>query len=367
MQATSQYDGLMKSRLALFSLMLMGCTSVQGSPTFEVHDVLFYGDSNDRVTWFYETQLDQQRKPLKINGLGYELKQQTSTDSFALPGTLAINGESSLLTKTTSITKDFTVTYNPASSNYYIKTSRDLLGVYLLQNNNWYQLTSSVRAGFAGEADADFRSNDLRGVGQLTDAEANALGAVLAKDQPVVVAVLKDSPDAALQVEPAPARYRATALFVQKGIPQEVRRTGGPVSFNQVRYAGNSGYSDSDFGAALVNSESTFQSIWAKTNSRILPAPAAPDIDFSNSSAVFLFLGQRPTGGYGFKVNSMEARGTTLIVRVTVSEPSPGAILTQAFTSPWGLYTVAGKFSNLQVIDQNGRTLVQTSSNRSPF
>ncbi|MFC5597942.1 protease complex subunit PrcB family protein [Deinococcus cellulosilyticus] len=357
----------MKRRLATLSLMLAGCAAVQGSPTFEVHDVLFYGDSNDRVTWFYDTQMDRQTKPLKINGLGYELKQQTATDSFALAGTLAINGQSSLLTKTTTIPKDFTVTYNPASSNYYIKTSRALEGVYLLQNNNWYRISSSVRAGFSGEADADWRSNGLQGVGQLTDAEAVALSNVLAKDQPVVVAVLADSPDPRLNVEPAPAQYRTTALFVQKGIPQEIRRTGGPVTFSQVRYAGNSGYGSSNFGAALITSESTYQSIWSKTNSIILPTPSAPDIDFNASSAVFLFLGQRPTGGYGFKVNSMEARGSTLIVRVTVSEPKPGAILTQAFTSPWGLYTVAGKYTSLQVIDQNGNTLVQTSSNRSPL
>ncbi|GGJ18287.1 protease complex subunit PrcB family protein [Deinococcus roseus] len=357
----------MKSRLATISLFLMGCTAMQGSPTFEIHDVLFYGDSNDRVTWFYDTQTEPQSKPLKINGLGYELKTQTVKDSFALPGTLAVNGQSSLLTKTTTITKDFSVTFNPAGDNYYIRTSRDLLGVFLLQNNNWYRLSGSVKAGFAGEAKATFKETGLRDVGQLTDAEANALQNVLGQDAPVVVGVLKDAPDAPLNVDPTPANYRTTALYLQKGLPQEIRRAGGPVKYTQIQYAGNSTYRSQNFGAALVSRESLFQSIWQKANALILPTPAAPDIDFNTSTAVFLFLGQRSTGGYGFKVNSMESKGTTLIVHVTVSSPKPDSILTQALTSPWGLFSAAGKFSDLQVLDQNGNLIAQANLNESPF
>lgn len=361
----------MKTRLATISLFLMGCTAMQGSPTFEVHDVLFYGDSNDRITWFYETQMEQNTKPVKINGLGYELKTQTATDSFALPGTLSIIGQSSLMTKTSSIdstlSKDFSVTYNPAADNYFIRTSRDLEGVFLLQNGNWYRLSGSLNARSSTEAEPEFRSSDMRGIGELTDNEANALNNVLKKDAPLVVGVLKDAPDARLTVEPTPARYRTTALYVQEGIPRENRPTGGAVRYTQVEYAGNSTYRNQDFGAALVTSDSVFATIWQKANAYILPAPAVPDINFANSSAVFLFLGQRSSGGYGFKVNSMESRGTVLTVRVTVSSPKPGSITTQALTSPWGLFTVAGKYTSLRVLDQNGTVLASTTVNRSPL
>lgn len=361
----------MKSRIALLSFVLMGCTAVQGSPTFEVHDVLFYGDSNDRVTWFYDTQETQQAKPLKINGLGYELKAQTLKDNFNLPGTLAINGQTSMLTKTTPITRDLAVTYNAATEHYFLKTSRDLLGVYLFEGGNWYKLSGSRSAGFSGELTSNMNTTNLQGVGELTDAEANALQVLLGKTSPLIVGVLKDAPDAPLSIDPKPVNYRTTALYVQQGVSQQSTPTpptpGGPVSYSEVKSGSNSGYASPNFGAGLINRESTYQAVWDKTNARILPSPTAPDLDFNASSAVFLFMGQRPTGGFGFRVDRMEAEGSTLTVHVTVSSPKAGSITTQAFTSPWKLLSVSGKYSVLEVVDQNGKTLIRTSANSSPF
>ncbi len=47
-----------------------------------------------------------------------------------------------------------------------------------------------------------------------------------------------------------------------------------------------------------------------------------------------VFRGVFPTGGYGLSVDSVQRRGNTFTVRVTYTDPQPGAVLTQAFTQP---------------------------------
>jgi hypothetical protein len=75
---------------------------------------------------------------------------------------------------------------------------------------------------------------------------------------------------------------------------------------------------------------------------------ALEGLDFGKRSVIALFAGERPTGGYAVEVDQVSARGETLYVNYHVSEPGPGAIVTQALTSPYLICTVEGSFSELE-------------------
>lgn len=63
------------------------------------------------------------------------------------------------------------------------------------------------------------------------------------------------------------------------------------------------------------------------------PRPFRPD----REQAVAVFLGERRTGGYTVRIENPTAREGRLVVTYQESPPPPGAMVTQALTSPWAL------------------------------
>lgn len=74
------------------------------------------------------------------------------------------------------------------------------------------------------------------------------------------------------------------------------------------------------------------------------------------------FWGQKPTGGYGVQYVSSQLSGSTLRVTLRLVSPAPGAILTQALTSPFVLLEVPGRFSRVEFVDANGRLLASAGN-----
>lgn len=58
-----------------------------------------------------------------------------------------------------------------------------------------------------------------------------------------------------------------------------------------------------------------------------------PQVDFSKSNVVALFLGQQSSGGYSIGIEKLEINGNTAMV--TVSKKSPEGIVTTALTQPY--------------------------------
>ena len=56
---------------------------------------------------------------------------------------------------------------------------------------------------------------------------------------------------------------------------------------------------------------------------------------------IAVFQGQQRTGGYGIRVTRVERRGDQLVVSATFSQPKPDDIVTQAFTSPAHIVSIA--------------------------
>ena len=75
----------------------------------------------------------------------------------------------------------------------------------------------------------------------------------------------------------------------------------------------------------------TYRAMWDE----LVGAGTPPAVDFPSESAVFLFGGQRPTGGYKYEVRGVTMKGDQLLVDARVTAPPRGSIVTMALTSPY--------------------------------
>jgi len=69
--------------------------------------------------------------------------------------------------------------------------------------------------------------------------------------------------------------------------------------------------------------------------------------DVQKSNFVILNMGQKPTGGYGITVDSVEETDKEIIVKVKELKPEPEAMLMQVITYP---YTVVKINSKKQIV-----------------
>jgi len=118
----------------------------------------------------------------------------------------------------------------------------------------------------------------------------------------------------------------------------------GPVTFRTVANAGYATNTDA-LSVAAFDAE-TYRSRWESLVGNGEP----PAVDFATESAVFLFGGQRSTGGYKYEVRGVRIEGDTLVVDGGVTGPPRGGIVTMALTSPYAVIAVDSRaFKNVRV------------------
>jgi len=66
-------------------------------------------------------------------------------------------------------------------------------------------------------------------------------------------------------------------------------------------------------------------------------AQPAPGVDFSVDMVVGVFLGTRPTGGFGVQIVGARRDAAVLVVEYVERRPGPDDIVTQVLTSPFHL------------------------------
>jgi hypothetical protein len=91
--------------------------------------------------------------------------------------------------------------------------------------------------------------------------------------------------------------------------------------------------------AILASDEAAYRRLWTS----VIGGGEAPSADFASESVVFLLAGPRPTGGWTVEARGASVEGETLVVDAAVQAPSPDAIVTQAFTSPYAVVAVKTK------------------------
>lgn len=78
---------------------------------------------------------------------------------------------------------------------------------------------------------------------------------------------------------------------------------------------------------------------WDKGIQGLAPQAARrlPEIDFEEQLPLLVYLGERPTGGYGVEIDSAAVKGDTLAAVVSFRSPQPNEFVTMAFTYPYSL------------------------------
>lgn len=87
---------------------------------------------------------------------------------------------------------------------------------------------------------------------------------------------------------------------------------------------------------------------WAALWRRHSPARPLPQVDFSKEMVVGVFLGTRPTPGYGVIIDSVSDENGTLLVRYREKRPPRDAILAQVLTSPFALVAVPARAGDVR-------------------
>ncbi|GGQ94402.1 protease complex subunit PrcB family protein [Deinococcus ruber] len=335
--------------------LLSGC-STQGIGNLAVHEALFYGGSTDRIAWVYGT-LDTGTYGLKLGDASTTLRSQISGDSLALPGTLSVDGKAVYRGRTSPTTPRINVLRTGTS--YSVQALGDVSAVYVVSGGGWSKLSGPVSAGQTILAGAT-PNNGLRGAGDLTDAEADAVAGQLSSQGTLAVAVLPAStlPDSALKTEPdlVEGNHKLTGLYIQAGVGTSI--TGGtvttpstPTNSAGVRQLASGSNAAARSFQVIVSRDSTALNTLSalaygnQSGAGGLPAPVA------GRSVVGVFLGTRPTGGYSVSLASAQVVGGVLQLSVNVVAPGPGVITTQALTSPWVALEVPGSFTSVVVRD----------------
>lgn len=349
--------------LTALGLALGGC-AMTGVNNLDSSEILLYGLGERHVILYGSTESGG--ASLSINGQQLEVSSKAAPGPLAVPTALSVGGKPTLQLTTAPIREVFSLASVPFSGDLSLTTRAGLEGVYAYDGRNWLDVSGATNADLKLRLPPRAR-NGLRGVGQLSDTEADALAGYLSSKGAVGVALLplQTAPDQPLRFDPQPRQYRRTALYVQVGLPTDVLgvfAAGAALQYEVVATGGNSAYTSAPPSVRLDAASASLTQTWGIIGGNQLPAPTPPSVDFNRSRVVTIFQGQKPTGGYGIAVAGVKLDGDSLSIEVNLREPAAGAILTQSLTSPYVSIRVDGtNFSSVRVINKaNGQLLVRT-------
>lgn len=83
----------------------------------------------------------------------------------------------------------------------------------------------------------------------------------------------------------------------------------------------------------VVRDADSWRRIWVRLSGSGASSPA-PDVDFAREMALVAAMGQRSTGGYAIRIESVERAGSGLAVRVVETSPGPTCGTGQALSRP---------------------------------
>ena len=123
---------------------------------------------------------------------------------------------------------------------------------------------------------------------------------------------------------------RVTALGTNKSTER--------VSFKTIAKGLHSGIREPS--QIAIRSQTEWQKLW-RQHSSVGTAPAAlPTVDFDKEIVAAVFLGEKPSGGYGVEISSAEVADSSLTVFVKETSPKPGAMITQAINQPFHIVRI---------------------------
>jgi hypothetical protein len=332
------------SRVARFGwLLLIGgvLSACRVDPAPQMHELTIAGAIEQRITWFYG-----EPRSFTLAGVARELASPPAPRPphpwFAI-GALWVDGEAAVVEALESgIDAPAILRRIPATSDLQLSTQRETRALLYYDGNFWFTIGEFDPAGLSVRVVPRQRFGGLRNLGELTSSEAEALRQVLERlGGPLVVAFLTDA-EVPRRVVDGVAEARATAIHVTQGVeidPNAFRPAPRDVPFEIVAQGQQAlGIDRPEY--RLIRSQDALRDAWNAAHGAALAPPPTPSVDFARETILGIFLGTRPTGGYAVAVRGVAVEGTDLFVDLDVRSPAPGAMVTQALTSPWAIVRV---------------------------
>jgi len=335
-------------------VLFAGCVPQSGP---KLHDVYVYGALNERLSYLYGSP-----GTIGIDGKDVTLSQGSKADPYAVAGALLADGTPYLTGPLQTPEQPPVVVSRIAlTTDLQLQVNADVQQVVYYDGGHYLTLVDAASAGTSQRVVPKPRLNGLRGLGQLTDREADALANGLSQSgKPFVVAVLPEG-DLPKHAVNGTSEYLHTGLYVQQGLQtsqQTTARAAGQQVPWEIVARGQHAVGFDKPAYVLVNSQDQLTNLWYQANGTQLQVPAVPKLDFSRETVVAIFDGQKPTGGYGLDVRSVSVENGELYVDLVKTSPSAGAITTQALTSPWLiLHVLAGSYQVAWIRDPQDGSL----------
>lgn len=73
----------------------------------------------------------------------------------------------------------------------------------------------------------------------------------------------------------------------------------------------------------VINDSGAWAMLWAEHKSTTSPQPPAPQIDFSSKTVIAVFLGTRPDGCYGVRIDNIQNIDGRMVVRYSETGKPP--------------------------------------------
>ncbi len=316
-------------------VLLAGCAPESGP---KLHDVTVYGALNARLSYLYGSP-----RKFDLDGKQVTLTQGTSTAPYAVDSALLVDGQAFVRTSVTPLeAAPVVVSRIPLTTDLRLEARSDVEQVVYFDGSDYFRLVSGAKAGTSQTVVPTPRLNRLRGLGELTDREADALANGLEQGgKPYVLAVLPSTTLPKHSVN-GTSEYLQTGVYVQQGLETAAAAPGSAaqqVAWETLAQGQKAvGFDKPQY--LLVNSQDQLTNLWYKAYGSQLTVPPVPSIDFSRETVLAVFDGQKSTGGYGLQVRSVTVENGELYVDLVKQQPQQGQVTTQSLTSPWLLIHV---------------------------
>ncbi len=349
----------------LLGILLLTLSACAWQPSgYNISDILLYG-IQERQTVFYGKLEAGQSRALQLENNTVTLNGTAPIGAFAVPNSLSVNGGATLLGRLKPIREIMSVATIPLTSDLSVLTRDAVQALYFFDGKKWFDVGSRDELEKDSKLRLELRErpSGLRGIGNLTGAESDALQGYLQEKykQPLAIGLLEypNIPDSYLNLEPRPDGVNLTALYVQVGLPLDL--LGGftnsePLTLRALSSGSNAAYRDAVPSLRWDTSASSFTQTWRLLTGNQLPTPPVPNLEFNRSSVITFFVGQRPTGGYGVALASAKIEKGILTLRLNLSQPASGQLLTQAITSPFISVIQTGGVKFQRIVAVNNTT-----------
>lgn len=323
---------------ALAALLLLLACEPDAAP--QLHDITITGFLDERFTYVYGEPRSFRLEGEEVSlGLADAAARRAP---LAVTGALWIDGRPFLQHPAEPRPAPAEVRRIPLTTDVMVRTEAATRALLYFDGNRWFVLGEDDQAGLEKRVTPRPRSARLRGLGELTVAEADVVAEYLERvGDPLVVAVLggDDVPRRSID---GLAEYRATALHVQRGLrtdPAAFRPAPRTLQWEVVA-SGQQAVGVARPRFRLVRNEAELRSLWNQLHGASLNVPPLPRVDFERETLLIVMMGERPSGGYRVDVQGVSLEGGDLFVDLRFVEPAPDAITTAALTSPWAVVRV---------------------------